>query len=103
MATYTRTCGLSYSYHDKSSISYMATTKPIISVEDSNDMDSTASPHSLDEVDSGTIKGVDNPIILQGMARLIQPRGISNLPCLELSMDWARLDNGCFSWASKIK
>ncbi|KAM2308178.1 hypothetical protein COP1_030327 [Malus domestica] len=43
----------------------MATTKLIISVKDSNDMDSTASPHSLDKVDSGTIKGVENPIILQ--------------------------------------
>ncbi|KAM1168377.1 hypothetical protein ACFX2I_030199 [Malus domestica] len=44
----------------------MAITKLIISIEDSNDMDSTTSPHSPDKVDSGTIKGVENPIILQG-------------------------------------
>ncbi|KAM2841743.1 hypothetical protein PS2_029967 [Malus domestica] len=43
----------------------MAITKLIISIEDSNDMDSTTSPHSPDKVDSGTIKGVENPIILQ--------------------------------------
>ncbi|KAM1412632.1 hypothetical protein ACFXTO_025337 [Malus domestica] len=45
----------------------MATTKSATSVEDSNDIDITASsPHLLDGIDNAALKGVENPIILQG-------------------------------------
>ncbi|KAM1242516.1 hypothetical protein ACFX2G_034860 [Malus domestica] len=47
--------------------SHIAITKPITSIEDSNNMDTTASsPHSPDGIDSAALNGVENPIIFQG-------------------------------------
>ncbi|RXH67303.1 hypothetical protein DVH24_027423 [Malus domestica] len=59
LATYACARGCPNPRRGQQVFSHMAITKSATSVEDSNDIDTTS-------IDSATLKGVENPIILQG-------------------------------------